>query len=203
MRTERQDQRMRFLRNRVIPFLEKMPTCEQFGSVTLEADEDALHDWQEGGCHIEDFDLETPGIGSMHSDAVLDFTVYHDGRRRAEEGNECKISAKYDCGYTGCLAGWYYLMAEQEKVEEPGDLDYVKHFNLGPIATHFGITYGEASGLFQSLGKGVEGMEDFEDNFDEDGIYEGPQEMTKLALEARKEFLDELFTQYSIDTAGS
>jgi len=111
--------------------------------------------------------------GLPHSSAILDFDTYQEVGHKT--GNP--ISAAYNCGLEGCLAGWYRWMAIQDKHIETVDLP---DFNYEQLGDHFGIYEHEARSLFESAGDGIEQDRHID---------------TRKILEARANYIDQLLAE--------
>lgn len=193
IRTKRQDERMRFLRNEVLPHLKEMPTIDQYTTHVEVEDKDL---WQDREfCGDNNLEIEYTVRASAKGDkAIFNLNTYINIARE----NENKISDKYNCGREGCFAGWYSLLGDNRAFLSLTEADEVSEYEIYKLARHFGITRDEANMLFSSLGKGIEGFPD--DDFDQYGEMCTSHDLTKEALKARAEYLDELFEQYGIST---
>ncbi len=133
--------RLRYLRNRVVEHIQGMPQKEE---------NDATG--SEGGKAV--FDLAyfqiTDGPG-IQEDAMTSVPL---------AANVKNVTTNYDCGYRGCFAGWYALLAQKDGLLTEEDLyeDGLTRFKFdyNNLAKHFDITYYEARGLFGSFGGGYE-----------------------------------------------
>ena len=83
------------------------------------------------------------------SAAILDFDEYIIDLKGKE------ITDQYSCGRTGCLAGWYVMLSEQEGRLQEDDIEALKdHWDEELLAAHFDIDCTEAGALFGSKGGG-------------------------------------------------
>ena len=101
--------------------------------------------------------------------------------------NDNKISCKYDCGRSGCLAGWYVMMSEENKrfsrtKDKP-------EFEMDKLGDHFGFSTFEADLLFEGKGAGSERLE----------YGDGAGDIcTRDTIRNRVEFLESLMLSYRI-----
>lgn len=137
------EENLKYLQDVVIPFVELMPQNEDNPAAGR-------------AC----FDLNSYiGIrGLSGNDNAVGTRIY------PEAG---AISEKYNCGYVGCLAGWYALMSNQDKRLLPDEQRRLDHFNHDLLAEHFGVTSGEIFALFGTRNCGIELV-----NAVETGVYE-------------------------------
>jgi hypothetical protein len=179
-------QNREYLRNEVIPHVRKMAERQELRMLK-----------ELGTCYIDPGSLidEVP-----HADgdrpAVLNFGIYE----QIYAKNCNIIDDEYNCGRTGCLAGWYLMMSEQDRRFIPWDPQWlmIKSFDTRRLAQHFNISHHEALDLFGSTGEGVErelleGMEgDYDDNGDTIGIEDiAISELTQgEILEQRADYLN-------------
>ena len=135
-------QHRKFLYNVVVPHLEAMPTAE-------EVLEDAR------GTNLE---MYTPSrVCAIPGKAVLNLSQYV---RVADNDVPINRSNKYNCGRTGCLAGWYVMISDNYDRLSDLERDDVDDYDISSLAGHFGISYQEADWLFSSLGQGIENDHD-------------------------------------------
>ncbi len=116
-----------------------------------------------------------------YTSAVLDFNTYCDRGGKAR----CEISKKYDCGFVGCLGGWYYMLAEDWGHIVPEENHEVSSFDFDYLADHFGIESFQAAKLFGSHGNGAE-----ENEFNDPGSV-----TISSVLRSRKKYLTELMVE--------
>lgn len=100
--------------------------------------------------------------------------------------NGNKITCAYDCGKSGCVAGWYVMMSD-EKRRFDRTKDKPK-FDMMDLGDHFGFSTFEADLLFEGKGQGSERL-DYGDDCDID---------THETIRNRKEFLECLMMQYGL-----
>ena len=133
--------------------------------------------------------------------AVLNFGLYE----QVYSKNCNIINDEYNCGRTGCLAGWYVMMSEQDRRFIPWDPQWtsIKQFSTHQLAKHFNISFGEAHDLFGSTGEGVEreSLEGMEGEEDENG-YEMTLEQVAITeltqgeiLEMRADYFDHVINR--------
>jgi len=184
--------RLKYLRDVVIPHLEDMPTIE-----------DVVDNYLISVCEDEiEIDYETISNRAIEvqrkkeGTAILNFNTYIDNNTPA--GFEpLPVSKNYDCSREGCLAGWYVFMKEEEPYEPDAEERHslgtlrLNGYHVQAIARHFGIESGLASMLF---GPTLRGWESTPDDFpQEDTLWRASQlNITKLVLEARTKYLDDL-----------
>lgn len=76
----------------------------------------------------------------------------HDARTAPEE-----IDTEYQCGRTGCLAGWYVMLSDRDKRFGPFERNEVAGYDNGELAEHFGLgSTSEGEALFGGMGSGAE-----------------------------------------------
>ena len=141
-------EKLEYLQKIVMPHVASMTTCE---------------DWRNAEEDDEGLPLNT---------AVFNLDTYIETDRKSGS----PISDAYDCGYTGCLAGWYKLLAVRDNLIEE---DILPDFDSYGLADHFDIPIEDSIRLFTTLGAGAE--EAFSD--------------TEEALHARIEYLNELLAK--------
>jgi len=139
--------------------------------------------FQEG---VLDDDVEAP--------AGLDFSMY----QRIYKKNCNIITDQHNCGRTGCFAGWYAMMSDQQRRFIPWDPTWtsiMEDFDTKALARHFGIGHSQAHDLFASIGEGVEAasLDEYEgQNFDS-GAEQCMAELTQgEVLDIRAEYLEEI-----------
>ena len=141
-------ERLKYLRDTVIPHIEGMPVIE---------------DWL-------DENNQRKANGAIGEYAVLNFGWYCELDRATGK----PVSERYDCGMEACLAGWYKLLGQRDKVVGKGELE---EFSPYELADHFGLLHCVVLDLFGSTGDGAE----------RDSTSD-----TKEILAIRKKYLDEL-----------
>lgn len=102
--------------------------------------------------------------------ALIDFSMYHN----IYEPNCNIINDKHDCGRTGCFAGWYVMMSEQDRRFIPWDPNWkaIQSFDIASLARHFNLSKADTHDLFAGLGDGIERDDLNEDeygNYDSEG----------------------------------
>jgi hypothetical protein len=177
-----------YLHNEVIPHVREMAQQQELRMLA-----------KLGTCYTDPSDL----TDVVHKDdgerpAVLNFALYE-----TIYAKNCNIiNDEYNCGRTGCLAGWYKMMSEQQRRFVPWDPDWLSigSFDTRKLARHFNISQAEAHDLFGSTGEGVEreslyGMEGEED---EDGCEMSIEQVATAELtqgeilEMRAGYLEEI-----------
>ena len=185
-------ERLKYLRDVVIPHLEEMPTIEDVvDNYLISVCEDEIEvDYETISNRATEIQRKKEGV------AILNFNTYMDNNTPA--GFEpLPVSKDYDCSREGCLAGWYVMMRQEEDYkpdpEERASLDTVRvgGYHVRALARHFGIESGQASMLF---GPALRGWESTPDDFpQEDTLWRASQlNITKLALEARTQYLNNI-----------
>lgn len=178
-----------YLREEVIPHVREMARRQEVKM---------LHAL--GTCYIDPSELVDNLDPQDEKPAVLNFGIYD----QVYSKNCNIINDKYDCGRTGCLAGWYVMMSEQDRRFIPWDPQWtsIKSFDTRALARHFNIAYEEAIDLFSSTGEGAEreALEYAELQYNDNG-YEmcveeiAVQELTQgEMLEIRADLLNEVMT---------
>lgn len=194
--------RLIYLRDKVFPHLDKMPTIEDY---TDHMRVNGL-DGEDRNMYDADPEVEfwcndsASGRKLLQGKAVLDFNVYC-ATNTPLGFDQIPPTDEYNCSRQGCLAGWYvFLRDEDTRVGKP-NLDFsdlartrIGTYSAEALAHHFQIGGGESQMLFGSLLKGAEGLPDELDY--EDTIWSTSQlNVTKLALEARRAYLDQIIEQ--------
>lgn len=163
---------LRYLQETVVPFIEKMPQVED-----------------SPGSNQACFDLNAY-IGTR---SCLRPSMKPDGRRAFPE----KISDKYDCGFVGCLAGWYVMMSRQDGRIDNGVLKSLEHFQQNALADHFDIEEAEVYALFGTRNCGVElinacnsGM--YDDKYEANEALDNDDHSNLDCLHERVELLDDI-----------
>jgi len=176
----------------------KMPTADELAKVIEIENKEDWQDWQEYGGDDAEMDISFNwDFERLNNQAVLNLNTYASHNRSTGE----LITDKYNCGREGCFAGWYYLLGKQEEFLNEAECKTVGSYDLHALAQHFGIRYSDSRELFSSLGKGAEGFP--EDVFDEEGVACADCDITREALKARGEYLDEVFQRLGVDTGRS
>jgi hypothetical protein len=106
------------------------------------------------------------------ADAVLDFNEYIREPTNSETLMSRELTTQYNCGRSGCLAGWYSMLSAQDERLESYDQSQIMSFSPGSLADHFGITIQEATELFGGTGDGMESYESPDvpgNDYDDDG----------------------------------
>lgn len=138
----RSRQHRRFLYNVVVPHLETMPTAE-------EVFEDA-----QGTNH----EMYTPSrVCAITGKAILNLNQYV---RVANHRVPVNRSNKYNCGRTGCFAGWYVMISDSYDRLSEHERECIDEYETFDLAEHFGISHKEAGWLFGGLGQGIEKYHD-------------------------------------------
>ena len=178
-------ERLKFLQQTVIPFLEDMPTIDEIADTSISYYGESA-----------DFELEYNCDWTIkQGKSLLNFNSYRDNNTPIGF-DLLPISKKYECSREGCLAGWYVFMKEANDPED--DLSKIKCYSIMRLAQHFGIPTGQAMMLFGSLTQGAEGMPD--DLPQEDTVWTKSQvDFTRDALEARARYLNRLIADVELD----
>ncbi len=143
-------QNREYLRDVVIPHVREMAKRQEIRMLrelgTAYIDPSELVDEVERDPEICTYEAKKP--------AVLNFGIYD----QVYSKNCNIINDKFDCGRTGCLAGWYLMMSEQQRRFQPWDPEWtmIKGFNTHDLAKHFNISFRDSHDLFGSTGEGVE-----------------------------------------------
>lgn len=154
--TRRQKTNVKFLHEKVFPHMQNMPTVEEYEA------------------------LECDGTGD--DVAYLDLDSWTSQYR----ANGNKITCAYDCGKSGCVAGWYVMMSDERR--RFAKTDDKPKFEMAELGDHFGFSTFEADLLFEGKGQGSERL-DYGDNCDID---------SRDTIVNRKEFLECLMIQYGL-----
>jgi len=197
--------RLKYLRDVVIPHLEGMPTIE-----------DVVDNYLISVCEDE-IEIEYETISNRATEvmrkkegtAILNFNCYLDNNTPIGF-DPLPVSKNYDCSREGCLVGWYVYIGEDENGDIADILDEhereavttlrVGGYHLRHIAKHFGIESGVAQMLFGPALRGWESMPD--DMPQEDTLWRSSQlNITKLALSARTQYLDNIIRQFEEEEA--
>jgi len=188
-------QNREYLRDTVIPHVREMVKLQELrmlrtlGTTYINPDELIGH----LGCEVQD-------ESEPRKPAILNFALYEQTYAK-----NCNIiNNQYDCGRTGCLAGWYMMMSEQQRRFVPWDPQWtsIKRFRLHDLAKHFNISFDDAHDIFGSTGEGAERemLEGSEYDYDDDG---NTMEIGEIAvaeltqgeiLEMRVDVLNEVMT---------
>lgn len=180
--------RLYYLRDVVMPYLENMPTIEDV------TDHAQLSGTEHEQGYEPDYELEyyakSNGLERKQGVAVLNFNAYC--QNNTPLGFEqVESTEKYNCSREGCLAGWYVFMRDQDKTMDEAVLGRIADYSITRLAEHFNINSGAAQMLFGSLLKGCEGLPDDVDT--EDTLWSTSQlNVTKIALEERQLYLDKM-----------
>ncbi len=186
--------RLRYLRDRVIPHLQEMPTIEDI------IDQMSISHHSDDYCDLgAEVDYDTERVETYESNrkkkmgtAILNFNTYN-ANHTPLGFDHLPSTKKYDCSREGCLAGWYVFLRHED--DESGVTMGIGSYNIRALRQHFGILLGEAQLLFGPILKGAEGLPDEVPL--EDTIWSTSQlNFTKLALRARTKYLVDLITKY-------
>ena len=188
--------RLIYLRDRVLPHLDGMPTIED---VVEQMSFSNFRDDYEGIDASIEVDYDTERVETFESNrkkkqgrAILNFNTYN-ANHTPVGFDHLPATKRYDCSREGCLAGWYVFLREED--DQMGETMGIMHYNIRALRDHFGILLGEAQLLFGSTLKGAEGLPD--EIPQEDTIWSTSQmNITKLALAARAKYLDDLIEKY-------
>lgn len=130
MDEERAAQHRRYLLNRVIPHLEKMP----------------------------EVDITTLSFSDRKNVAVFNLDAYAENHRYDADA-PCAITNEYNCGREGCLAGWYLMMSVQDERLTGEEHRRIRGYDAEGLGEHFGLpgeAFTQGRLLFAALGSGVE-----------------------------------------------
>ncbi len=151
-------QNREYLRNEVIPHVREMAQRQE--KRMLE---------EIGTCYVDPSDLTDNLDPEDMKPAILNFAIYE----QVYSKNCNIINDKYDCGRTGCLAGWYLMMSEQQRRFLPWDPQWtsIQGFSTQNLARHFNISFNESHDIFGSTGEGAEheALEGSEYEYDDNG----------------------------------
>ena len=184
-------QNREYLRDEVIPHVREMARLQEIRMLR-----EVGTCYTDPGQLIDDLNRPQNEQWEAKKPAVLNFGLYN----HVYAANCNIINDKYDCGRTGCLAGWYMMMSEQQRRFQPWDPQWtsILSFSTHDLARHFNISFTEAHDIFGSTGEGaeremLEGSEyDYDDNGHEYCIEEiAVQELTQSEmLEIRVDVLE-------------
>lgn len=164
-------QNREYLRDEVIPHVREMAKRQEISMLK------AL-----GTCYIDPSELIDDLDPEDTKPAVLNFGIYD----QVYSKNCNIINDEYNCGRTGCLAGWYVMMSEQQRRFQPWDPQWtgIKQFSTHSLAKHFNISFSDAHDLFGSTGEGVERecLEDAEYEYNSHGYEKCIEEIAVAEL---------------------
>ena len=87
--------------------------------------------------------------------AILNLNEY------TRDEQACKpVSGGYDCGRTGCFAGWYLMISDKFNRLLACESDVIEDYDTDSLAEHFGISSDDSENLFSTRGSGVESASD-------------------------------------------
>lgn len=141
-RKTRARQHRKFLYNVVLPHLETMPTAEE-----------ALEDTRRTNPDLASATYTSSRVCAIPGKAILNLNQYV---RVADHNVPVNRSNKYNCGRTGCFAGWYVMISDNYNRLSEYERSDIEDYNTGDLAEHFGISHKEAGWLFGALGQGIE-----------------------------------------------
>jgi hypothetical protein len=129
------------------------------------------------------------------SDAVLDFNEYIRLPSNSSVLLDRKITDAHNCGRSGCLAGWYTMLSEQDKRLSANELSDIQAFSENALADHFGIEVHEATALFGGSGDGAESTEARDIPGDQYDDYDVGRHSNELILDSRVSLAEELLEE--------
>lgn len=186
-------ERLKFLRDTVIPHLQDMPTIEEVSDEVMITHCESL-DVAENRVAVDYLATGNDQIRAKQGKAILNFNLYK-SNHTPMGFDPLPVSKEYDCSREGCLAGWYVMMNERDGVDGEDMYLLKRGYDTRQLRHHFGLEGGEVQLLFGATLHGAEGLPD--DIPLEDTIWSSSQmNLTKLALDARGKYLDELITKY-------
>jgi len=107
--------------------------------------------------HLEEMPVaeEFPDQITVLKQAVLNLNEY------TRDEKACKaVSGGYDCGRTGCFAGWYLMISDKFNRLLTCEAEVIEDYDTSDLAEHFGISDDDAEDLFSTRGSGAESSSD-------------------------------------------